>query len=392
MRLWGRIFTILGLFVATVAIAAAYPFITRGRSLLSAHWESPSFSLGSLEIPIYAAVGAVVVLVVLFFGTIGQDRRRPSLKIASVSPLARGPKGIRSYLRDVPGVLRASALVFLVGALCRPILETHDEKSDDKGIDIIVVMDLSGSMRAVLDGDPDDVPGAPKLKPGQRLTRIDTAKAVVEDFIGRRKSDRIGVVVFGKSAFVLSPPTLDYHLLSQLVSRLTLKVIDDSGTAIGDALMAATARLRRSEAQSKVIILLTDGDNNAGEVAPEKAAEIAKKQGCKVFAIQIGNGDQVDVEDGTDLFGNPRYVPQRFPVNPELLKRITETTGGQMYVATDLKQLANSMHSVLDQLEKTRFEAPRSSFEDLFQLLLIPGVILVGLDVLLRALLLRRFP
>jgi Ca-activated chloride channel family protein len=381
VKLWARITIVLVTLCLALGSAAAYPLITRGRSLLDAHWEQP-----------WWALGLVVVPAVLWFGTFGQDRRRPRLRIGTIVPLATGPRGVRTYLRDVPGVLRASALVFLIGALCRPILETRDEKSEDKGIDIVVVMDLSGSMRAVLDGDPDDVPGAPKLKPGQRLTRIETAKAVVGDFIGRRKSDRIGVVVFGKSAYVLSPPTLDYHLLSQLVSRLTLKVIDDSGTAIGDALMAATARLRRSEAQSKVIILLTDGDNNAGEVAPDKAAEIAKKQGCKVFAIQIGNGDQVDVEDGTDLFGNPRYVPQRFPVNPELLRRIAEKTGGQMYIATDGKALASSVHSVLDTLEKTRFEAPRSSFEDLFQLLLVPGVVLVGLDVVLRALLLRRFP
>ena len=381
MKLWVRILVIFFTLVITLGGAAAFSLITRGRSLSEAHWEQP-----------YHALGLLVVPLVLWFGTFGQDRRRPRLRIGTIAPLVRGPRGFRTYLRDVPGVLRASALVFLIGALCRPILETRDEKSEDKGIDIVVVMDLSGSMRAVLDGDPADLPGAPKLKPGQRLTRIETAKAVVGDFIGRRKSDRIGVVVFGKSAYILSPPTLDYHLLTQLVSKLTLKVIDDSGTAIGDAVMAATARLRRSEAQSKVIILLTDGDNNAGEVAPEKAAEIAKKQGCKVFAIQIGNGDQVDVEDGTDLLGNPRYVPQRFPVNPDLLKRMAEKTGGEMYIATDGKGLAKSVHSVLDQLEKTRFEASRSSFEDLFQLLLVPGVLLVGLDVLLRALLLRRFP
>ena len=167
-------------------------------------------------------------------------------------------------------MVRASALVFLIGALCRPILESQDEKTDDKGIDIVVVMDLSGSMRAVLDGDPEDVPGAPKLKPGQRLTRLDTAKAVVGDFISRRKTDRIGAIVFGKNAFVLSPLTRDYQLLAQLVSKLTLKVIDDSGTAIGDALMAATARLRKSEAQSKVVILLTEATTMPARSLPRR--------------------------------------------------------------------------------------------------------------------------
>ncbi len=257
----------------------------------------------------------------------------------------------------------------------------------------MVVMDLSGSMRALLDGNAADVPGAPKLKQGERLSRIDTAKAVVRDFIGRRKSDRIGIVVFGRNTFVLSPLTFDYHLLTGLVSKLDLNVLDNSATAIGDALMAATARLRKSESQTKIIVLLTDGDNNAGKVAPEKAAEIAKKNNCKIFAIQIGNGDLVDVEDGTDPFGNPHYRQERFPVNPDLLKKIAEETGGKMYIATETKQLVDSMHEVLDQFDKTRFEdASSSSQEDLFPLLLLPGVALVGLDVLLRALLLRRFP
>jgi Ca-activated chloride channel family protein len=300
---------------------------------------------------------------------------------------------LRPYLRDIPGVLRGAALAFLVAALCRPINIIADEKKSDTGIDIMVVMDLSGSMRAILDGDATQVPGAPKLKPGERLSRIDTAKAVVRDFIGRRKSDRIGIVVFAREAFVLSPLTFDYHLLTTLVSKLDLNVIDNSATAIGDALLAAEARLDKSESQTKVIILLTDGDNNAGKVAPEKAAEIAKKHNCKIFAIQIGNGDEVDVDEGPDPFGNPRYARERFPVNPELLKKISEDTGGKMYIATETKQLVDSMHNVLDQFDKTRFEdASRSSQEDLFPLLLIPGVILVGLDVLLRALLLRRFP
>ena len=112
----------------------------------------------------------------------------------------------------------------------------------------------------------------------------------------------------------------------------------------------------------------------------------------RVYTIQLGNGDEVDVQEGADLFGQPRYVRQKFPVNPELLQRIAKTTGGSAYVATDGQQLAQSMHAVLDQLEKTRFEAARSSYTELFHLLLVPGVLLVGLEVLLRAFLLRRFP
>src|SRR5215212_8958598 len=193
-------------------------------------------------------------------------------------------------------------------------------------------------MRAVLDAEKKDhTGGMPQLPKGKRLTRLDTAKVVIKDFISRRKTDRIGVVVFGKSAYVLSPPTLDYHLLTQMVSKMTLNVIDGSATAIGDAVGTATARLRRSDAQSKVILLLTDGDSNAGSISPEYATHLATTVGAKVYTIQIGTDDEVDVEDGTDLLGQPRYVRHRFPVNPELLRKISTDTGGQFFLATDAK-------------------------------------------------------
>jgi hypothetical protein len=161
-------------------------------------------------------------------------------------------------------------------------------------------------------------------------------------------------------------------------------VIDDSGTAIGEG-VATESRACASEAQSKVVILLTDGDNNAGEVSPDFAAQVAKDHQIKLYTIQVGSGDEVDVEDGQDFLGNPHYSRQRFPVNPELLKRMAGLTGGEMYMATDGKQLVDSMQNILNQLEKTKFEAPRSSFEDLFPLLLIPGVALIGLEFVARS-------
>jgi Ca-activated chloride channel family protein len=293
---------------------------------------------------------------------------------------------------DLPYVLRAAALVFLVAAMCRPINVKKDERAEDKGIDIVLVMDLSGSMRAILDGNADDLPGAPDLDPKERLTRLDTAKIVVKDFVSRRKSDRIGVVVFARRPYILSPPTLDYGLLSRLVSKLSLRVIDDSGTGIGDALSTAVARMRNSDAQSKVIVLLTDGDNNAGEVSPMFAAQLAKDKSIKVYTVQIGNGAEAEVEAGVDAFGNKQYVQQRFPVNPELLRQIAEATEGEAFIATDGRALADSMHSILDRLEKTTFEAPRQSFQELFPWFLVPGVMLLGLEILIRVLLLRRFP
>jgi Ca-activated chloride channel family protein len=276
-------------------------------------------------------------------------------------------------------------------ALAQPISLMRPESTDELGIDIVLVLDLSGSMRAVMDAPASELPKRVNPK-GARATRLDVAKHVVQDFIARRKTDRIGVVVFGKAAYVLSPPTLDYQLLDTLVGKMTLDVIDGTATAIGDALGVAVARLRRSDARSKAVVLLTDGDSNAGAIAPEYAAHLATVVGCRVYTIQIGNGDVVDVQDGVDLFGHPRYVQRRFPVNPELLRKIATTTGGEAYVATDAKDLKESMHDVLNALEKTRFEATQATYEDLFVLILLPGVLLVALDALGRAWLLRRFP
>jgi Ca-activated chloride channel family protein len=177
------------------------------------------------------------------------------------------------------------------------------------------------------------------------------------------------------------------------VSGLRLNVIDGSKTAIGDALGTAVARLRHSDALSKVIIMLTDGDSNAGRVSPEYAVELANTVGCKTYTVQIGDGAEVEVLQGYDpIFGQPQYVRRRYPTNPELLKQIADQTGGKAFIATDARALRESFHAILDQLEKTRFEASIAHHEDLFALLLIPGVFLIGLDALLRALFMRRFP
>ncbi|MEZ4300234.1 MAG: VWA domain-containing protein [Polyangiaceae bacterium] len=376
-----RVLLAIGMTLALVALGVLYPYLARDIIWADVTWEHP-----------IALVLLALVPVVWLFGTVLADVFKPRLRLGTVGPLATGPRGLRAWLRDLPGSARASALVFLIVALARPVTLLSDEKADDKGIDIVVVLDVSMSMAAVLDADPTVLPGAPHPQPGKRLTRLDTAKLVIDDFITRRKSDRIGVVVFGRSAYVLSPPTLDYHLLGQLVSRVQLGVVDGYGTAIGDAVGTAVARVRKSDAASKVIILLTDGDSNAGQIAPEYAATLAANIGAKVYTIQIGNGEEVDVFEGTDPFGQPVYRKRRFPVNPELLKAIAQKTGAEAYVATDAAALVGSMHSVLDALEKTRFEASVSSFEDLFPLFLIPGALLIALDALLRAWVLRRFP
>ena len=169
-------------------------------------------------------------------------------------------------------------------------------------------------------------------------------------------------------------------------------MIDENGTAIGDALGAAVARLRHSSAKSKAVILLTDGDNNAGKIAPTHAAELATKVGAKTYTIQIGDGSLAKVYAGRTMFGQPRFESRPFPVNPELLKTLANTTGGSMYIASDARSLQASFHDVLDKLEKSRFEAGIARFEELFPLFLLPGVLILAIEAFLRAFVLRRFP
>ena len=373
---------LLGTLVLSAASSLAYPLAAKGTLWLSARWEHP-----------WLLTALVLVPVVFWRATFGQDARVPRLKLGRVAPLATGPSGLRVHLRDVPGVLRAVALAFITLALARPVSSVTPDTTEDEGIDAIIVLDLSGSMAAAIENLPPDLEElAPPKQAGLRPTRLDAAKAVIRDFISRRKTDRIGVVVFGKSAYVMSPPTLDYHVLDTLVSRTELDQIDGSGTAIGDALGTAVARLRKSQAASKAIVLLTDGDSNAGKIAPEYATHLATVVGAKVYTVQIGSGEMSEVFVGRDLFGQPRYQPRPFPTNPALLKKIATDTGGRTYVATDARALQASLHDVLNQLEKTKFESTIASFEDLYRYLLLPGVVLVALEALLRSLVLRRFP
>jgi Ca-activated chloride channel family protein len=392
--------------VAVLGLACVGPILERGDAWPSARWmawpgllgEHPSTAdtlawLARAAWCLALAAALLSVPYVVWRMTLGADARVPHLKVPTVGPLAIGPRGWRSAMRDTPGVLRGAALVLAVLALGRPESILRGESEDERGIDIVLVLDLSGSMAAVMDAPTDELPlGTATQGPRHRPTRIDVAKDVLTDFVRRRKTDRIGVVVFAKQAFVLSPPTLDYGLIASLVSRIDLNVIDSSKTAIGDAVGTAVARMRRSSARSKAVVLLTDGDSNEGTVSPEYSAHLAQKEGVRIYTVQIGNGDDVDIQAGTDLFGQPMYVRKHFPVNPALLKSMAQETGGDSFIATDGRGLSQSMHAILDHLEKTKFESQASTMEDLFPFLLVPAVVLLALEALARLLLVRRFP
>lgn len=377
-----RIGLIAAWLVLATCVGLAYPLLTKSIELQDADWQWPWFLLVLLLLP-----------PVFWMSTFGHDRFRPRLRLGSLGPLPRGPRGVRSYLRDLPGCVRTVALALFVLALCRPLSTIAPETTREEGIDLVVVLDLSGSMASAMDNMPDELQRfVTEKRPGVRPTRLDAAKAVIQDFISRRKTDRIGVVVFAKDAYVLSPPTLDYYRLNQLVGAMKLDLIDRSATAIGDATGVAVARLRRSQAKSKAIILLTDGDSNAGKISPEYAAHLATVVGAKVFTIQIGDGKHGEVLQGFTRFNQPRYVQQPFPVNPELLKSMADKTGGQMYVASDASTLQASFHDVLDRLEKTLIQSNTARLEELYRYFLLPAVLLIALEALLRVLVLRRFP
>jgi Ca-activated chloride channel family protein len=392
--------------LATIALALVGPALARGEAWRSAKWstwpgpleEHPSTAdaiAWLVRAGWGAALGAALLSVpyLVWRMTLGADARVPRLQVPTIAALATGPRGWRTPLRDIPGMLRGAALILAVLALGRPQSVLRGETQEEKGIDIVLVLDLSGSMSAVMDAPAGDlVPGYGVQGPRHRATRVDVAKDVLIDFVRRRRTDRIGVVVFAKQAFVLSPPTLDYGLITELVSKIELGVIESSKTAIGDAVGTAVARMRRSGARSKAVVLLTDGDSNEGVISPEYSAHLAQKEGVRIYTVQIGNGDDVDVQTGTDLFGQPVYQRKRFPVNPELLGKMAHDTAGEAFIATDKSGLEKSVHSILDHLEKTRFEAQASTMEDLFPLLLVPAALLVALEAVARLALVRRFP
>jgi len=308
------------------------------------------------------------------------DRRRaPRLLHPRVAALSAGPRGVVARLWWLPQALLVAALALLAAGLARPQADRREpEKRSVEGIDIVIALDLSTSMLAA------------DFKPESRLH---VAKEVLKDFIGRRRSDRIGLVVFAGDAYTQAPLTLDYGLLRSLVDQLKIGVIED-GTAIGNALATAVNRLRESDARSKVVILITDGDNNRGQISPLEGAGLAKAMGVRVFPILVGTGGVVPYPDGVDLLGRPSYRPVQLDVNPELLREIAALTGGTYASATDRAGLEGGLQAVLDRMEKTRIieTTGGSQVAELFPLLLGPALALAALGLLLGLTRWRTFP
>ncbi|MBX5481632.1 MAG: VWA domain-containing protein [Myxococcaceae bacterium] len=308
-----------------------------------------------------------------------ERRTRAVLRFSATHAFARGKRGIRPWLLPVLLVARCVAIVFAVVALARP--QTRDARVRDlsvEGIDIVVALDLSTSMEAA------------DFRPNNRLY---VAKEVLTDFISSRQNDRIGLVVFAGAAYTQAPLTLDYNVLKEVIRQLRTRALED-GTAIGDALATSLNRLRNSDAKSRVVLIITDGDNNAGKIAPLDAAAMAKALDIKVYTILVGKGGRVPFPVGRDLFGNVAYRDMEMPVNPKLLETIAQMTGGEAYRATDREELAQGIQKVLDSLERSRLMeggAAANYKEEFFPFLLWAFAIASG-EFLLRRTLLRVHP
>jgi Ca-activated chloride channel homolog len=319
-----------------------------------------------------------LVPVVIFWALL-ERRSRAVLRFSATHAFARHGRGIRPYMISLLPLLRVVAVVFAVVALMRP--QSRDARVRDlsvDGIDIVVALDLSTSMEAA------------DFRPNNRLF---VAREVLTDFIGGRANDRIGLVVFAGAAYTQAPLTLDYDVLKEVVRQLRTRVMED-GTAIGDALATSLNRLRESEARSKVVVLITDGDNNAGKISPMDAAAMAKTLEVKVFTILVGKGGKVPFPVGRDLFGNVAYRDMEMPVNPKLLQDIADLTGGEFYRVTDRQELERGLQRVLDALERSSLMEGGASarYKEEYHPFLLWAFALLAAEFLLRRSLLRVFP
>ena len=286
--------------------------------------------------------------------------------------------------------LRLLVLVVIITALARPQIGRVNENTEAEGIDIVVTLDLSGSMRALDLSTQNDI-----------VTRLDAAKRVVDNFIGKREFDRIGLVAFAANAYVVSPLTLNHDWLKRNLERLELGEIDSGGTAIGTALGASINRLRDHDARSRIVILLTDGENNAGAISPIAAAEVAKTLGVKVYTIATGKKGRVPIP-ATDRKGRIARDSEGIPVyrgrsdisnyDESELTEIAELTGGRFFSATkdgDLERI----YDEIDELETTKIELRSyATFTELFVWLASLGLLLLALEQVLCNTRYRRLP
>jgi Ca-activated chloride channel family protein len=347
-----------------IPISAGYVWILRGaEGFRFAH-------------PGALALIPIAVAMVLWAGLRRAPGRQGALTYSRASELGARPPGLVARLKDLPMVLRLAAVALVGLALARPQTSRVDDDLELEGIDIVIALDVSGSME-----ETDLVPN-----------RLDAAKAVIESFVRRRPSDRIGLVVFAREAYTHIPLTLDHQTFLRMLAELHVGIIDGRGTAIGNGIGVALNRLRRSDARSKVIIVLTDGDNNAGNIAPLQAAGYAQKLGVKIHTILAGDNDPESAAAAQNQRGIVQQARPRYSANPKLLEQIASMTGGTPYLATDTRALAERFQNILEDLEKSRIKDRGILYAELYQRFLLGAFVLLLLEITLRLTRFRRLP
>ncbi len=306
-------------------------------------------------------------------------RRRPVVRFSDGEALARLPLTWAVAAHRLLPWLYGGGLALLVVALARPQRGVDESRVRTHGVDIVLLMDVSTSMRAV-----DLSSGA------QEINRLDAAKQVIERFIKKRGDDRIGLVAFAAQPYSAAPLTMDHGWLLARMAQLETGMLPD-GTAIGTALASAINRLRDSEAKSKLIVLLTDGSNNAGDLTPDNAALMAQALGIRVYTVGAGASGVVAVPV-TDPFGRKAYARQQSDIDDALLTRVATVTGARYFRAADFDTLTR-VYDEIDQLEKTEIEVQQyTRYEELFAPVLLAALLALGAERLLGLTRLGRLP
>ncbi len=308
-----------------------------------------------------------IIPYVIYLSFFKKNTTQPTWTFSDVSH-GELPKSWRVTAYKYLPILPILGLTCLIIALARPQLALTEEKITAEGIDIMMVMDLSSSMLS-RDFDPD---------------RLEVSKKVAQDFVSRRMYDRIGLVAFAGEAYTQCPLTMDHNLVMDFIDQLKVGLVED-GTAIGMGLATAVNRIKDSESKSKIIILLTDGVNNAGYIAPMTAAEIATTLGVKVYTVAVGSMGNALSPINRMMNGQYLFGMARVEIDVELLKNISDMTGGKFYRATDNESL-EKIYQEIDQLEKTEMEVEIfRRYKDEFRRFLVVGMFLILLWWLLRA-------
>jgi Ca-activated chloride channel family protein len=299
-------------------------------------------------------------------------RAQGTVMVSTVNPFL-GMRSWKSVLRPVPFILRLLALCCLIIALARPQTRYDEQQVTGEGIDVVLCLDISGSMLA-----QDFTPN-----------RMEAAKNVAGEFIDNRPTDRIGLVIFSGESFTMCPLTTDRSVLKTQLANVQSGLLED-GTAIGSGLATGVDRLRNSPSKSKVIILLTDGENNGGLIDPNTAKEIAKSVGVRVYTVGMGTEGYAPVPVQTP--GGVIMQREKVNIDEKLLTQIAQETGGKYYRAKDNESL-KSIYSEIDQLEKSKIEVTAiRRYTEQFYPFALAAAILLALELLLRWTVLRKFP